>query len=640
MTIPETTDPAIAKTFTLALALHQAGWLDKAAESYAAVLGTQPCHVDALYLLGLVRYEQGRPADAATHLMAALAADATQARIHVAAANAASARFDVVGAEALFRNALALEPGDAETLRQYAGLLRWDRRLGEAAVQYRRALALRPGEAGLMLQLSGALMENGDADAEHWLRASLAVDGASVPALVAFGTLMTARGRPDEALPAFEAALEVGGDTLDLHLGLAAALEASGRRGEAVVRLAAAASGSERRADDLLRLVQRLFDLGDADAAEVAYRRFAGLTDDRRRFPNAELRRVTVRPAAAVCAGQGGNYHQVEAPHHCQVTTAAGDRSFAVPEVFLACIDGAEVVPSNYTVIAGDSLVLDGLSTNSRVSVTLLPHFVAHATDERMLLDLPPAADAGIAEAILLGGGPNWSHGVLDWASKLAVLDGFPELGHLPVLVAPNLPGSIRDLFGLLGLAPGRMRPLPAGVPVRVPRLWVPSLTHSYQFTSPTHTAFLRRRLAPLIAEGMARPRRRLFLSRRQAGYRALVNEAEVLAALAPLGVEAVIPEDYTMAEQIILFASAEVVVGPIGGGSAAIAFAPPGAAYVELVHRRIALPQYGLLTALLGQRYRQIVGPMRGNRGPSEFDYDFAVDPAGVVAAVRAVLP
>ncbi|WP_431857501.1 glycosyltransferase 61 family protein [Azospirillum sp.] len=633
------TDSATGKTFTLALALHQAGWLDKAADSYANVLREDPRHADAHYLLGLVRYEQGLPAEAAQHLRAALAVDPAQARAHVAAANAASAQFDVVVAGAHFRAALALEPADAETLRQFAGLMRWDRKLAEAAALFRRALAARPGDPGLMHQLSGALMEGGEvAEAERWLRASLAADGGNPVTLAALGAMMTTRGRPAEALPAYEAALAAGGDALDLHLGLAAALEALGRRDEAAAQLSVAAADAWP-ADDLLRFTRRLFDLGDADAAEAVYRRFAALTDDRRRFPNAALRRLTVRPAAEVCREQGWTYHQVEAPRLCHAATADGERSFAVPEVFLARIDGAEVVPSSCTVVAGESLLLDGLSTNSRLSVALLPHVVAHAADERMLLDLPAAAETVEEEAILLGGGPNWSHGVLDWSSKLAVLERFPELAGLPVLVAPTLPGSIRDLFELLGVPRARMRPLPAGEPLRARRLWVPSLTHSYQFTSPTHTGFLRRRLAPLIAEGMARPRRRIFLSRRQAGYRALVNEAEVLAALAPLGVEPVVPEDFPMAEQIALFASAELIVGPIGGGSAAIAFAPPGAAYVELVHRRIALPQYGILTALLGQRYRQIVGPMRGNRGPSEFDYDFAVDPAAVAAAARGLL-
>ncbi|PWC53926.1 glycosyltransferase family 61 protein [Azospirillum sp. TSO22-1] len=636
------TDSATGKTFTLALALHEAGWLDKAAESYAAVLREDPCHADALYLLGLLRYEQGRPADATQHLRVALAVVPTEARVHMAAANAASAQFDVAAAAAHFRNALALEPADAETLRQFARLMRWDGKLIEAAALFHRALAARPGDPGLMHQLSGALMENGEADAaERWLRASLAADGGTPATLAALGAMMTTRGRPAEALPAYEAALRSGGDALDLdlHLGLAAALEALGRKDEAAARLAVAAAEGAWPPEDLLRLVRRLFDLGDADAAEAVYRRFAALTDDRRRFPNATLRRLTVRPAGEVCREHGWTYHQVEAPRLCYATLADGERSFAVPEVFLARIDGAEVVPSSCAVVAGEALLFDGLNTNSRVSATLLPHFVAHAADERVLLDLPEATETVEEEAILLGGGPNWSHGVLDWSSKLAVLERFPELAALPVLVAPNLPGSIRDLFELLGVPRARMRPLPAGQPVRARRLWVPSLTHSYQFTSPTHTDFLRRRLAPLIAEGMARPRRRIFLSRRQAGYRTLVNEAEVLAALAPLGVEPVVPDDFPMAEQIALFASAELIVGPIGGGSAAVAFAPPGAAYVELAHRRIALRQYGLLTALLGQRYRQIIGPMRGNRGPSEFDYDFAVDPTEVAAAAHDLL-
>ncbi|WP_448192542.1 glycosyltransferase 61 family protein [Azospirillum sp. sgz301742] len=632
---------AVEKTLALALALHESGWLDKAAETYRAVLHAQPRHVGAMHLLGLVHYEQGNLPEAITLLRAALAIDGTVVRCHIALASAFSSSCDVVMATDSFKRAIALEPANAESLRLFGALLRWDKRFGEAVALFRRAMSIRKNDPALLHQTAAVLLDTGEATAaEHCLHKALSLEDDNPNLNVTLGKALSAQGRPEDALAAYENAVALRHDNLEGHFGVTAALEALGRRDEAAQRLYAA-SGVINDTDALPRIFRKLFDLGDADAATAVYRRFLGVTTDRKRFPGAELRHLTIRPVAEVCRALGWPYHQVAPPRPCRLVTDDNREHFlSLPEAFLARADDAEIVPLNYAVIAdGDSLLLDGLNTSSRVSLTMMPHVVAHAPDDRMLLDLAVPAYTIGEEAILLGGGPNWSHGVLDWTSKLAVLEHFPNLDGLPILVAPDMLGSILDLMALMGVERERIRRLPAGESVRARRLWIPSLTHIYQFNAPLHLESLRRRLAGPIAEGMARPRRRIFLSRRKAGYRTLVNEAEVLAALAPLGVEAVVAEDLSMAEQIALFASAELIVGPIGGGSAAVAFAPPGAAYVELVHRRIAIPQYGILTAMLGQRYRQIVGPMRGNRGPSEFDYDFAVSPDTVAAAVRGLL-
>ena len=47
-----------------ALPLHQAGKLDQAERLYLAILAAQADHFDALHLLGVVQYQQGRIAEA------------------------------------------------------------------------------------------------------------------------------------------------------------------------------------------------------------------------------------------------------------------------------------------------------------------------------------------------------------------------------------------------------------------------------------------------------------------------------------------------------------------------------------------------------------------------------------------------
>ena len=71
----------------------------------------------------------------------------------------------------------------------------------------------------------------------------------------------------------------------------------------------------------------------------------------------------------------------------------------------------------------------------------------------------------------------------------------------------------------------------------------------------------------------------RVYLSRRGAGGRQLVNEVELLAALEPRGFVAIQPEHLSMAEQARCMGSAHCIVAPHGAALANSVFAPPGAA-------------------------------------------------------------
>jgi capsular polysaccharide biosynthesis protein len=123
---------------------------------------------------------------------------------------------------------------------------------------------------------------------------------------------------------------------------------------------------------------------------------------------------------------------------------------------------------------------------------------------------------------------------------------------------------------------------------------------------SPEGTAFVRELLAPAPPP---QARRRILLSRKQAGARRLHAEDAVLEALKPLGFEAHCMENYTLREQAALFAGANAVVMPHGGGLANCVFLPRGAAVVELFDPSY-LPTFMMpLAARMGLRYAALVG-------------------------------
>lgn len=119
---------------------------------------------------------------------------------------------------------------------------------------------------------------------------------------------------------------------------------------------------------------------------------------------------------------------------------------------------------------------------------------------------------------------------------------------------------------------------------VRFERLWFPSFLDPGTVTA-RQVDWLRRLMFAVFPAAAAPPRRRrVYVSRCDAKARIVGNEAEIMARLAPLGFEMIVPGRMSLEEQIVAFAGAEMVVAPHGAANASIAFCPPGTPFLELV--------------------------------------------------------
>lgn len=78
-------------------------------------------------------------------------------------------------------------------------------------------------------------------------------------------------------------------------------------------------------------------------------------------------------------------------------------------------------------------------------------------------------------------------------------------------------------------------------------------------------------------------PRRRIYITRRDSPLRKLLNEEDVIALLANYGFEPITPGDWSVAEQIRLFASASHVMGAHGAGLGNVIFCQLGSTLCEL---------------------------------------------------------
>jgi|HubBroStandDraft_1064217.scaffolds.fasta_scaffold00033_30 protein O-GlcNAc transferase len=218
-----------------AMALHQQGRLDEAARIYRAVLDRDPGDLNALHLLGALRLQQGRAAEALALIGRALAAAPAVAFIHSSYGNALKALGRSSEAEASYRRALALDPGfvdarynlgrllmerggteeavacfeavlavethSVEVLNDLGLALQKLERLDQALRHYRAAVALAPDQAVLHHNLGNALYRQGDlAAAEPSLRRALDLDPTLGEAALALGNVLKAKGQPHAAI--------------------------------------------------------------------------------------------------------------------------------------------------------------------------------------------------------------------------------------------------------------------------------------------------------------------------------------------------------------------------------------------------------------------------------------------------------
>ena len=104
---------------------------------------------------------------------------------------------------------------------------------------------------------------------------------------------------------------------------------------------------------------------------------------------------------------------------------------------------------------------------------------------------------------------------------------------------------------------------------------------------------------------------KRIFISRKGASSRHILNEDEVMETLHEFGFSSYRLEELSFSDQVRLFHDVEIVVAPHGAGLANILFAPQ-TQVVELQSE--AISHYFYLTQSLGHSYTRVMSPPRRN--------------------------
>lgn len=310
---------------------------------------------------------------------------------------------------------------------------------------------------------------------------------------------------------------------------------------------------------------------------------------------------------------------------------------------YLASVPGVTLLGGEWLLYSEDAgLLVDTLHQSLAANPSRSP-WVAAAQGDAVTLRLPAAVSRVSEPCVLLGSRPSYYHWLVDCLPRLLTIAQQPELSSLRLVVGADIAPAQLEALAMLRIAESRLLRVAPREACRFDTLWVPSLWSDEFHLHPAALLWLRRNLigrATLPHDGS-----RLFVSRRDAAMRHIVNETQIEALLAGCGFRTVLAGEMPFAEQLALFSRAQIVVAGTGSGLSNIVFAPTDAVYVELHNFERGAEFIRFLAAQLGQRYERVTGtpvadPAQSPQSPqSPHNWDFHIDPAQLEAALVPLL-
>ena len=277
-------------------------------------------------------------------------------------------------------------------------------------------------------------------------------------------------------------------------------------------------------------------------------------------------------------------------------------------EPSISYVEDVRLLPHDWLLLSEDGLLIESLDPWMPFRPEKARH-VASFANGTATLELPEREVAIEEPCVLLGTHSSHYHWLLFHLPRLIALERVPELAKLRLIVGDGLHPQQLESLRLAGIGEERLLKLSSDAVYRCASLWVPSVLTDRMCVHPAVLRWLRR---TFTGSEHPRPRgRRVFTSRRDAPLRHLVNEEELLTALAPFGFELARCGGMGFAEQARLFSEAEVVVGGTGSALSNAVFVPAGSLMMEL-HNYAGAKFLDFLCMQLGQHYARVIGELR----------------------------
>ncbi|MFT3782557.1 MAG: glycosyltransferase family 61 protein [Nibricoccus sp.] len=264
-----------------------------------------------------------------------------------------------------------------------------------------------------------------------------------------------------------------------------------------------------------------------------------------------------------------------------------------------------------------------------------------HSAFVRMNLPNPTYVPGRVLSLVTPEAATNYHHWTVDLIPRagLASKAGYDLRSFDRVLIKDRQLPFQKEALKRLGFDESKIMRVDDKTHLTTDVLVVPSVRHDNTRVGLQEIQFTRRLYLP--REPSSPPKRRLYVSRRDAAFRRVTNEPEIMPILKKFGFEEVAMSHMSVAEQAKVFSEAAVIVGPNGSALANLVFANPACRVAEFFAPGWVVNYNWMLADLLGLDFTAVIG--EGERPPTgilprDLKQDIVLDLAKFHAALEHV--
>jgi hypothetical protein len=337
--------------------------------------------------------------------------------------------------------------------------------------------------------------------------------------------------------------------------------------------------------------------------------------------------------AEVVCTRFGGQYIRLDPAHAVHVAsrppsrddlTHLTDLSFTTPDTFVGTIPRGQVV-HNYGI---------ALSPDHKLLADISPPMAGHPTTHPVLFEplMPPVRKLRSHVAVVTSQAhQRYFHWLFDILPRFDLIRRSKM--HVDHYVVNSELSFQKESLDILGIPTEQIISPQWATHIEAQTLILPSLPGKLGVMTPRSCEFLRATFLPIrhqkpIAE------RLIYITRRNALTRRVLNEQELLDRMSRYEFEAVELENTSIARQAELFANALLILAPHGAGLANVVFCSKNSALIEFMPDTYNNPCFEILAGLGSLRYICIP-----SRSVSPITHDQYVDVVKVMEKVEQVL-
>ena len=283
-------------------------------------------------------------------------------------------------------------------------------------------------------------------------------------------------------------------------------------------------------------------------------------------------------------------------------------KPYSFPKAHFCFLRNARVVNENGVVISYDNRVFADFTSESGKPIEEHEVFKSYINK--------PQFKKECLATMAYSGHTGYYHWIFECLPRLKLLE--EVIDEIDYLIVPyNLKRFHLETLSLLGFPEEKLLKIRDGGHLLCENLFVPSVSNVSKWACD----FLRESFIP---EDAAEPHRLIYISRKDALYRKIINEEEVEDYLREIGFEIVQMSELTFSEQVKTCAEARIVVGPHGAGLSNTVFCS-NAKILEMFSPSY-VGGFWLLANQLGNEYYYLLGEDAPGNSPPPWR-NFSVD-------------